>query len=285
MPSGIFIKRLMHSAIYHGSLRHRRFAPRAHAFRYRLFLVYLDLAELDVVFRGRWLWSTRRTALARFDRADHLGDPAVPLDLAVRDLVEQRTGRRPAGPIRLLTHLRYFGHCFNPVSFYYCYDVDGTGIETVVAEVNNTPWGERHCYVLSNPSVAIAGKHGRYRSDKALHVSPFMPMDLAYDWGFSAPGERLNVHMALQETGSSCAKIFDATLRLERAPITAMRLAGALMRFPLMTVQVVAAIHWQALKLWFKRVPVHTHPAKRQEASAVKAREQADGGARTAKQT
>ena len=104
----------MRSAIYHGWLRHRRHAPRLHAFRYRLFLMYLDLAELDTVFRGRWLWSTRRTALARFDRADHLGDPDVPLERAVRDLVESRGGRRPAGPIRLLPHLRYFGHCFNP---------------------------------------------------------------------------------------------------------------------------------------------------------------------------
>src|SRR5262245_2484107 len=131
----------MQSAIYHEWLRHRRFAPRAHAFRYRLFMLYLDLAELDVVFRGRWLCSTRRPAPARFDRADHLGDAALPLDVAVRDLVENRTGRRPRGAIRLLTHLRYFGHGFNPVSYYYCFDADGGDVETVVAEVNNTPWG------------------------------------------------------------------------------------------------------------------------------------------------
>ena len=106
----------MHSALYRGSLKHRRFAPRGHRFGYRLFLAWLDLDELDTVFRGRWFWSTRRLALARFDRRDHLGEPSVPLERAVRDLVEARTGRRPAGPIRLLTHLRYFGYCFNPVS-------------------------------------------------------------------------------------------------------------------------------------------------------------------------
>jgi DUF1365 family protein len=229
-------------------------------------MVYLDLAELDTVFQGRWLWSSRRAALARFDRRDHLGDPNVSLDQAVRDLVERETGCRPQGPIRLLTHLRYFGHGFNPVSFYYCFNAVGDGIECMVAEVNNTPWGEQHCYVLRQPTNGRAGRFQRYVSDKVFHVSPFMPMQLTYDWGFSMPGEKLSVHMALREAanspGAAANKIFDATLQLEHAPVTGAQLAKVLLRFPLMTLQVVAAIHWQALKLWVKRVPVHTHPAK-----------------------
>lgn len=247
----------MHSAIYFGWLRHRRFAPREHTFRYPLFLTYLDLAELDSVFNGRWLWSTRRWALARFDRRDHFGDPRITLDAAVRDLVQARTGCRPTGPIRLLTHLRFFGYCFNPVSFYYCFDEAGDKVETVVAEVTNTPWGERHCYVLDAPEGPGSGQYLRFRSSKAMHVSPFMPMALEYRWGLSVPGERLAVHMSLHKDW----KVFDATMTLERRPVTGASLAVTLARFPFMTAKVAAAIHWQALKLWLKGIPVHTHPS------------------------
>ena len=233
------------SCLYVGRVRHRRHAPRPHAFGYSLFMAYLDLAELNRAFAGRWLWSAHRPALARFAREDHLGDPRLPLDQAVRELVQRDTGRRPAGPIRLLTHLRYFGYVFNPVSFYYCFDREGTRVETVVAEVNNTPWGERHCYVLST----------NQRTGKAMHVSPFMPMDLTYRWRFTDPAGRLAVHMALERGGS---RVFDAVLSLKRTPVS----NAILLRHPFMTGKVIAAIYWQALKLWVKGVPVYTHAAK-----------------------
>jgi DUF1365 family protein len=228
----------------------------AHAFDFPLFMVYLDLAELEHVFRGRWLWSTRRAALARFRREDHLGDPRVPLAQAVRELVAERTGRWPQGPIRLLTHLRYAGFCFNPVSFYYCHDAGGR-LEAIVADVSNTPWNERHCYVL--PADRSDAPTQRFASSKEFHVSPFMGMDLEYVWTFHAPGERLAVRIENRECDGR--PLFDAVLALRRREITGASLAFALLRFPLLTLQVIAAIYWQAFRLHRKGAPTFPHPA------------------------
>jgi DUF1365 family protein len=248
------------SAIYLGQVKHRRTAPVAHEFSYRIFMMYLDLAELPRLFRRRWFWSASRPALARFRREDHLGDPAVPLDESVRQLVADETGEYPRGPIRLLTQLSYFGYVFNPVSFYYCYDEDDTVLETIVAEVNNTPWGERHSYVLPQSMNQGTGGHKRYFPAKEMHVSPFMQMDVDYDWRFNTPGEQLTTHM---ENSHGGRKIFDATMILARKEISAWSLASVLTRFPLMTLKIIVAIHWQALKLWIKGAPVHDHPSKR----------------------
>jgi DUF1365 family protein len=254
----------LHSALYTGWVSHRRRTPRPHSFRYPLFMVWLDLAELERVFEGRWLWGMERRALASFRRADHMGDASVPLERCVRDLVEAETGRRPNGPIRLLTHLRYFGYCFNPVSFYYCYDTADREIAAVVAEVTNTPWGERHCYVLDSSDAEAAAGAQHWRGDKRMHVSPFMPMDLQYDWRLSLPGPRLGVHMRCLRGGQA---VFDATLSLRRRPLRGLDMAATLWRFPWMTARVVTAIHWQALRLWLKRVPYHAHPASRSGAT------------------
>ncbi|MFO8024418.1 DUF1365 domain-containing protein [Thiohalophilus sp.] len=259
----------MNSCIYQGRVRHRRFAPHEHAFGYRLFMLYLDLDELPGVFDRFWLWSARRFNLAWFRRADHHGDPATPLADAIRDRVEQQTGQRPVGPIRLLTHLRYFGYGFNPVSFYYCFDSEDQYVEYLVAEINNTPWGEQHCYVLSEQDNRGKQQHKRYRFGKNFHVSPFMPMDLEYDWHFSTPGKQLAVHMINHQQDST---LFDATLRLERKPLNHARLARVLLGYPLMTVKVIMAIYYQALKLWLKRFPFYPHPDNKETPHSAKSR-------------
>jgi DUF1365 family protein len=251
----------MHSAIYEGAVRHRRFTPVSNEFSYRLFMVYLDLVELEEVFRGHLLWSTRHFNLAYLRRKDHLGDPAMSVDEAVRLLVAERTGTRPTGPIRLLTHLRYFGHCFNPVSFFYCYDADEQRVETIVAEITNTPWHERHCYVLTEAMNEHHPPWKRYRFPKTFHVSPFIDMNVDYDWRFLEPGERIQVHMEDYVGGG---KLFDATLGLRRRSITSGGLTRVLARYPCMTVQVLAKIHWQAFRLWRKGAAFYVHPKKRQ---------------------
>jgi DUF1365 family protein len=221
-------------------------------------MLWLDLAELDEVFRGRWFWSTRRPALAWMKRADYLGDPGLPLAEAVRRRVAAETGARPTGPIRMLTQLRSFGHCFNPVTFYDCYRPDGTGLEAIVAEITNTPWRERHAYVLAVDAARAGAATQQFDFPKGFHVSPFMPMRQDYRWRFGQPGGRLAVHMENFQDG---AQLFDATLTLERREITTASLALALLRWPAATLRVLAAIYWQALRLWLKRVPFHAHPS------------------------
>jgi len=255
----------MRSCLYEGWTRHRRDTPRENHFHYKMFMVYIDLDELAEVFQGRWLWSAKRPNLAWFRRRDHMGDPEVPLVESVRELVQAETGRQPAGPIGLLTHLRYFGYCMNPVSFYYCWDQPGQRVETIVAEVHNTPWGERHCYVLDETQNIAHGKKKRYRFNKAFHVSPFMQMKQLYDWRFTDPDQRLAVHM---ESIEQTHKLFDATMSLRRRPITTATLTHMLIAYPAMTLKVIIAIYYQAMRLWLKRIPFHPHPKHQAAAKA-----------------
>jgi uncharacterized protein len=254
----------MHSCIYNGWVRHRRYEPAGHEFRYRLFMMYLDLAELPALFDRHWCWSTQRPALARFRREDYHGDAAIPLATAVRDSIARTTGRRPTGPIRVLTHLRYFGYIFNPVTFYYCFDDEDTQVETILAEITNTPWKERHAYALPATSAQRTRDVMRYQFGKEFHVSPFWPMDMRYDWRFSPPEERLHVHMENWHEGR---KAFDATLTMEREAISSASLAGALTRYPLVTAKVAAGIYWQALRLWLKRTPSYANPSTEKDRS------------------
>ena len=175
--------------IYEGTIRHRRFRPVDNSFQYRVFFIFADLDRLSVLSGVHPLWSGDRVNLAYFRRRDHTGDPRLPLARSIRNHVERQTGLRPLGPVRILTHFRYFGHCFNPVSFYYCYDAADRSVETIVAEIHNTPWGEEHLYVLPAQESEHDSPHWRrHRFNKAFHISPFMDMGLRYDWRFRLPG-------------------------------------------------------------------------------------------------
>jgi uncharacterized protein len=244
------------SAVYEGWVRHRRFEPVEHEFRYRLFLMYLDLGELPEVLDPLPFFSARGRALARFRRDDFMGDPARPLDECAREAVEEATGARPPGPVRLLAGLRYFGHSFNPVSLYYCFDAAAERVEAVVADVQNIPWGERHPYVLARGERrgSVLGDE----LDKTLHVSPLMGMDQTYSFRATEPSERLAVH--IESRPRDGGKSFDATLSLRRRELSRRTLTTMLARYPAMSLQVVAKIYAQSLRLKLKGARYHPHP-------------------------
>lgn len=250
----------MESCLYTGHVGHRRMAPVFHELRYNLFMLYLDLGELEHVFDDHRLWSVERFNWATFRRSDHMRRPG-PLDRAVREEVEQQLGFRPAGPVRILTHLRYLGYCFNPISIYYCYGDDDKTLQAIVAEVHNTPWGEEYVRALDVRGGPEDGPWYVHEQDKEFHVSPFMPMDIHYRWRFSAPGSALAVQMENEHRGR---KLFEARLLLERRPMTRTTLTRALLRWPIMTGKVIGAIYWQALHLLYKGVPFHPHPVELQ---------------------
>jgi len=248
------------SCLYVGHVWHRREHPVTHGFRYRIFMVYADLVELSDAVAPGWLWSTTRPALAWLRRADHLGDPRQPLDLAVRDLVAERRGWRPGGPIRLLTHPRFLGVGFNPISIYYCHEDAEAPPAAAVLEVTNTPWGERHCYVLDLRGLDWCGDgivHGTLR--KAMHVSPFLPMGLAYHWRLQRPAETLRFGL---DCSDGVRTRVCAGLLMERRELTPATLRQVLLRHAPMPAVVLGGIYWQALRMWWKRVPYHRHPRR-----------------------
>jgi uncharacterized protein len=246
------------SAIYLGRLVHRRLGPKPHAFAYRLYMLYLDLDELAALPPSRWFGVERARPLS-FRRRDYLGDPARPLKGEVLDEVERTLGFRPAGPVRLLTHVRSLGYVFNPVSFYYCFDASGREVQAVVSEITNTPWGERYRHVVRGRPTRIED-----RFIKAFHVSPFLPMGQTYAWQFSAPGEQLRVKMRNESEGRV---VFRAQLALVRHPFNAAALRRVAIGLPLMSLRMHAAIYLQAARLWLKGAPFHPHPRPSPELS------------------
>jgi uncharacterized protein len=247
----------MESAFYFGTLRHRRFRPVRHEFTYGVFLAFMDVDRIPELTRISRMLSYNRFNWASFNECDHFGDPRIPLRQRLERDASSSGVQLPGGPIFLLTHLRYLGYNFNPVSFFYCYDTHER-LQLVLAEVNST-YGETHNYWLSESNQLAADNAKRYRCPKLMHVSPFMGMTLDYTFTMTPPDQRLVVHMDTIENGQA---FFDATLNLQRKAWTADSLHRAVAAHPWMTAKVIAAIHWEALRLFLKKVPVFKHPAR-----------------------
>ena len=240
-----------------GQIVHKRFKPRIHEFKYKLFMVHIFLDECECLFKGIRGWSQSPLALARMKRADYFNPSEASLDTAVREKIHMDKGFRPLGRISILTHLRYFGFCMNPVTFYICWNPEETHPEFILAEITNTPWGERFAYVLDKPNSVSKNGCLNFEFPKAFHVSPFMPMNQQYRWSFSLQEERFRIHMT---NSQGTERIFFANLSLRALSFTQKNCNRVLVSFCLMTLRVLWGIYYQAFILWLKKIPFYPHP-------------------------
>ena len=248
----------MRSCIYRGSVEHCRLTPVKHRFRYSVSWLFVDLDEWPSLVQSRRLLSESRFGPISVRRSDHFGADQDSLSDSIRRLVHSETGYQPEGPIRLLTQARQFGIYFSPLNMYYCFTSQGDDVEAVVAEVSNTPWNERHYYVLEPSRTSSSEPYG-YQHPKEFHVSPFMDMESDYRWQIALPTEELGLAMACHRDDR---EIFRVGMRLTRCELSDWQLFRMLLRYPVAPMQILSAIYYQALRLWIKRCPFYPHPKK-----------------------
>jgi len=248
------------SLIYVGEISHRRMTPKRHHFSYNVCYYYLDLDEVKSIFKFPFFLSYNFPGLLSFWRKDYLGNSSQDLKQTVLNLIQEKTHQSFTGSVRMLTNISYFGHCFNPVTFYYCFDKE-ENLKFVISEITNTPWNERHSQVFPIDSNSPS----TFKFNKEFHVSPFMPMAMDYTWIFHSPDERLEVLMQNRLKGESHL-FFDSTLSLKSRPLNTKNVLTSFITFPFMTFKTGAAIYYQALVLFLKKIPFYTHPPKGESA-------------------
>lgn len=245
----------LNSCLYSGEVGHFRHTPVKHSFYYKIFLFCLDLDELDKLPNLGFWFKVNRPALMSFRTQDYLYRDGKLTRETVWQKVHELGGTNQQGKVLFVGQVRCLGVYFSPVNFYYCHDEQGK-LRYLLAEVSNTPWNERHYYLVD-------AKH-QAPMDKQFHVSPFMNLDMQYHWRFSALTEKLQLHISNQKSGQT---LFDATLQMERKPLTKQSLRTQWLRIPAMTLKTVAAIYWQAAKLYWKKVPYVPYARPTQESS------------------
>jgi DUF1365 family protein len=248
---------MINSTVYQGTVRHRRFTIKPHEFSYSLFMFCFNTADFDTEFKKIPQVSIEKFNWFSYRRKNYLQN-SMTLDQAARALINEKQGVYPTGKIYLLTHLSCFGYCFNPISLYFVFKPDSDELDFIIVEVTNTPWGEKHAYVVGNPAKIHSDIY-KFTFTKKLYVSPFLEMDYEYHFKVKINQDSIIVHI---ENYQEKELHFDATLSLSPAPLPPIK---TFLRFPLITYKISAAIYLQAIKLWLKGIPIHSHPRKKKD--------------------
>ncbi len=246
---------MLNSGFYEGTIRHHRYVPRPHQFDYSMYWTLLDLDRLEETFAKNRFWSINQWNLISFREKDFHKTGQYNNKISVIETIKEKYGEDFSGKVYLLSHLRYLGFNFNSVSFYFC--IENDELKYIVSEITNTPWGERHPYVLKCKPEDT--NNHLFEFKKAFHISPFIEMQMDYRWNFIFSDDSLRIHMVVLKENSN-QKIFDATFTADFIPFTQSNMTSKVFKRPFQPLKMVAGIYWQALKLWLKKVPFIEHP-------------------------